>query len=116
MCHDTNDASDPNTTGRTTDAETHPTTVRHEWMQSDQPSVALVEAVAAATGRTTTDLPQLQRSIDPDALDTLLTGGQSPVTVAFTYADTAVWVSGNGIIEIRIGGHSTEGDDQYPQR
>jgi hypothetical protein len=76
-------------------------TVRRDRERSGQPSVTLVEAVAAATDRTTTGLPPLQKHIDPDALDTLLTHAQSSVTVAFTYADVAVTVSGNGTVEIQ---------------
>lgn len=81
--------------------------VRHNWTESG-PSVTLVEAVAAATDQTTTDLPPLHHSIDPDALDTLLTAGQSAVTVAFQYADVAVSVKGNGTIEIRLDEEPTE--------
>jgi hypothetical protein len=82
--------------------------VRHDWTESGHPTVTLVEAVAAATDRTTTDLPSLYRSIDPDALDALVTAGPPAVTVAFQYADVAVSVTGNGTIEIRPDEGSTE--------
>lgn len=65
--------------------------------------MGLVEAVAAATDRTTTDLPPLQQSIDPDALDALLTGNQSSaVSISFRYADAAVSIHRNGSIEIQV--------------
>jgi hypothetical protein len=42
--------------------------------------VMVVEAVAAATDRPTTELPPLQGTLDADALDTLLNGQSSSVT------------------------------------
>jgi hypothetical protein len=89
-----------------------PSTVRHSWEQSDQPSVAIIEAVAAATGREIADLPSLQRNLEADALDTLL-GGQPPgMTVSFMYAGTNVSVSGDGTIEVQIREDSQEGNDK----
>ncbi|MBX0298225.1 HalOD1 output domain-containing protein [Haloarcula nitratireducens] len=108
MCHDTDDGSDSETAG----IETNSTTVRHDWGQSGPPSVALVEAVAAATDRTTADLPLLHRSIDPDAFDALLTNeGSASVTVSFKYADTTVRVNRSGNIDIQVDGSLTDGDD-----
>jgi len=103
MSYDTNDAGDSDISERGTNTESHPTTVHHEWRQSDQPSMAIVQAVATATDRTMTDLPPLQRTIDSDALDTLfIQGDPSSVAVSFDYADTTVWVYGDGSIEIRV--------------
>jgi hypothetical protein len=100
---DESDISDQ--TGRT---DTGPTTVRHNWQQSDRLSVMVVEAVAAATGRPTTDLPPLHGTLDADALGTLLSGQSASVTVSFQYADTAVSVSENGHIEVHVDGHPRE--------
>jgi len=101
MSHDSDDRDDPGTTDRTTESEPDQTKVFHEWDQSEHPSVALVEAVAAATDRTTTDLPPLYRHIDADALDALLTGDQpSAVSISFRYADTDIRMRGDGTIEI----------------
>jgi hypothetical protein len=111
MSHDMDDTDEPETGDRTADTETNLATVRHEWRQSGDPSVALVEAVAAATDRTVTDLPPLQQSIDPDALDALLTGNQSSeVSISFRYADTAVSIHRNGSIELQVDGSSAQGD------
>lgn len=74
---------------------------------SDHPSVRIIEAVAAATGRTTTDLPRLQETVDADALDALLTGGSS-VAVSFWYADTCVSVDGDGTIGVQVDGRDSE--------
>jgi hypothetical protein len=73
--------------------------------------VGIVETVAAATGRPTIELPPLQGTLDTDALDTLLNGRQSSVTVSFRYADTAISVNGNGSIEIHVDGGLRAGDD-----
>lgn len=111
MSHDSDDRDDSKPADQTADPETNLTTVRREWRQSGHPSVALVEAVAAATDRTATDLPPLHHNIDPDALDALLAGEQSStVSISFRYADTAVRVNGNGSIEIQFDGHAVEGD------
>lgn len=116
MCDDINETGDAGTSERTTNEATEPTTVRHEWREADQPSMSLVEAVAAATDRTPADLPPLQRSIDADALNTLLTQGQSPqVTISFEYADTGVWIDGDGTIEIQLDGSPTA-EDGYNSR
>lgn len=112
MCDDTNDAGSPDASDRTAGADADPTTVRRTWEQSGRPSVIIVEAVAAATDRATTDLPLLQRSIDPDALDALLTrGSASAVALTFAYADTTVSVSGEGTVEVRVDGQPNEEHD-----
>ncbi|WP_336036356.1 HalOD1 output domain-containing protein [Halobacterium yunchengense] len=102
MSHDSNDAADREPTERRPTLDAEPATVRYDWRESGQPSVTVSEAVAAATGRLTTDLPPLQQSVDPDALDTLLTRGQSAVTVSFTYADVTVSVNGAGTVEVAV--------------
>lgn len=96
MSNDTNEKGESATAGG-------PNTVRHEWEEPFQPSVTIVEAVAAATNRTATDLPPLQQSIDPDALDTLVTHrSDAGTTVSFRYAGTVVVVEGDGAIEISV--------------
>lgn len=112
MCDDTNGVGDSQIPGQSANTDTGPATVRHNWKESDHPSVVVVEAVAAATDRSTTDLPPLQNTIDTDALDILLTGATSSVTVSFRYADTAVSVLGNGSIEIHVDGTPREENDE----
>lgn len=97
-------ADESDATDQPASADAGSTTVRHDWTQSDQPSVTIIEAVAAATDRTPTDLPPLQDTLDTDALDTLLNGQSSSATVSFRYADIAVSVHGNGSIAIRLDG------------
>ena len=79
-----------------------PEIVHHDWQGSEPPTVAVVEAVAAATDRTPTGLPLLQNTLDPDALNALLTRGAASVTISFQYAGVIVSASGDGSIKIRI--------------
>lgn len=82
--------------------ESNEPAVRTEWSESRLPSVAVVEAVGEATDRDMTDLPQLNDSIDPDALDVLVTQRPSaPLAISFRYAGTRVSVRRDGWIEIR---------------
>ncbi|RLM62838.1 hypothetical protein DVK05_15945 [Halorubrum sp. Atlit-8R] len=110
--HDNRDEggdSDPTDHPESTDPNS--TTVRHDWRKSGLPSVAIVEAVAAATNRETTDLPPLQETIEADALDALFDGQSSSVAVSFQYADTDVSVTGDGSIEVRVDGRLQQEDD-----
>ena len=112
MHDDTNSVDDSATSDQTDSTDARPPTVRHNWTESDHPSVMIVEAVAAATDRNTTDLSPLQETIDADALDTLLDGQASSVVVSFRYADTGVTVTGDGSIEVRFDGRlQQEGDE-----
>jgi hypothetical protein len=111
MGDDTNRVDDSEISDQTDSTDARPPTVRHNWQQSGRPSVMVVEAVAAATDRPTTELPPLQKTLDADALDALLNGQSSSATVSFRYADTAVSVSGNGSIEVHVDGGPSEEDD-----
>lgn len=112
MHDDTHEAGDADQTDQPARTDSTSTTVRHTWRPSDHPSMTIVEVVAAATDRETTDLPPLQETIDADALDTLLESQSSSVAVSFRYADTGVSVNGEGSIEVRVDGHLPEGDDR----
>ncbi|MFC6873681.1 HalOD1 output domain-containing protein [Halobellus marinus] len=94
------------------DGETHSTTVRHDWVKHDEVSVTIVEAVADATDRTTTALPQLHQTVDPDGLDALLgQGPSSSVTLSFEYAGTTVWVAADGTIQVQVDKSARDGDE-----
>jgi hypothetical protein len=88
--------------------ETGSVTIQHSWDDSEQPAVGIVNAVAAATGQRTTELPPLQHHVDTDALDTLLTNGSSEIEITFTYASRLVSVSRDGTIELAGDGAATE--------
>ena len=102
MTYDTED-SDSDTSSIDRDGSTD----QDGWDRYERPSVAIVEAIAQATGREPTTLPSLHRSVDPDALDTLLTdetrrGDQ--VHLSFTYAGVLVSVGSDGDLSIRTDG------------
>lgn len=100
-----------------TDADRQP--IRYTCDGSDSPSMAVVEAVAAATDRDQTALPPLHGYVDADALDALLTGGPNRgatpsradghVRVSFAYDGVEVTARSDGRIEVRP-------DDGPPER
>jgi hypothetical protein len=65
----------------------------------------VIEAVAATTDREPTAMPPLYESLDPDALDAVLTprtnGVATDTTVSFTYGGVTVQVDNSGWIEVR---------------
>lgn len=76
-------------------------TIRRRWDRTVEPSVAVLEAVATATGREITTLPTLQRTIDADAFDALLTAGtESSLRISFLYDDLTVVFGQDGAIEV----------------
>lgn len=84
----------------------HEDTATRELADVSTPSTAVVEAVAAASGRaavpspdSTDPLPPLFDAIDPDALDTLVASAGTDVTVSFQYAGYAVVIE-NGTISV----------------
>lgn len=79
--------------------------IRAEWNRTERPSVAVVEAMAAATGREPAEMPSLHRAVDPDALDALLgvagPGGGRSVDTSFTYDGFVVSIGSGGELTIR---------------
>lgn len=78
---------------------------RYEW-SSTNPSTAVVETVAATTGRDPMTLEPLYERVDPDALDALVNPNGSnldsqDVTVSFSFADHSVTVHRNGEVVVR---------------
>lgn len=75
-----------------------------EWTAGEPPSVAVVEAIAAATGRDPTGVGPIYESVDTDALDALVSGGTpdagSAVHVSFTHEGVQVTVDSRGGIEV----------------
>lgn len=82
-----------------TEDESHPH--RRAWRGSVQPSVTVVKAVAAATGRNPKALPPLYSVVDTDGLDALVSGARNTdetIRVTFDYAGTTVVVdTGDGV-------------------
>lgn len=84
------------------------TTVQRRWDGAERPCMDVIEAVAAATGRDVLDLPPLQRAVDTDALDVLLTEGTDGLQISFEYGGARVAVGSTGAIEVR-----TDGADRH---
>lgn len=80
--------------------------VRHAWTHSEEPSTAIIEAVAAATNRDPTTMPPLYEYINVDALNSLLTSRppntENVTTVSFSYEDATVQLDSSGWIEIKV--------------
>jgi hypothetical protein len=78
------------------------------WDDHERPSVAVVELVAALTGREPAALPPFGGTVDADAFDTLLTGGvdwsDAPVQVSFEYAGAEVTATSDGGLSVRFPG------------
>lgn len=76
-------------------------TARHRWDGETAPSVVIVEAVAEVTGEEPAEMPPLQRTIDMDALESLVgERGESSVRLSFEYVGTEVTVESGGTIEV----------------
>lgn len=97
----TDDDHDSTDARRSVDAEP----IRRRWTRSEPPSMAIVEAVAAALDCEPTALPPLGDRLEPEALDRLLERsadlGSDPVRLSFTYAGVEVTVDGGGTVEAR---------------
>lgn len=101
MYDNTEDGDESDAPDGARDPDELPVSVRHDWKPPCQLNVAIVRAVAAATGRRTTDLPPLQRYVDFDALDTLVAGGSAtPIRISFSYAGVTVIARSTGSIEV----------------
>lgn len=73
------------------------TTKHHPHDADDEPSLAVIEAVAEAEGCDSTDLSPLFEVIDPEALDRLVEDGAS---VSFDYAGRHVNITETGEIVV----------------
>lgn len=70
---------------------------QYDWSTYDYPSIAIVEAVADATGRDQATLERLQEYVECDALDALVTDHSSEfLEFSFVYDDVYVTISGDG--------------------
>ena len=70
----------------------------------DSISSTIVRRVAAHTEKDPIELPPLYETIDPDALDEVMTSGSaagSSVSVRFTYAGLYVTATAEGTVELQ---------------
>lgn len=73
---------------------------RADWTGYDNPSTAIVEAVATVVGTDQTDLDPLYEYVEVDALNALLRR-DSQVGITFKYGDTIVHTDSTGQIAVR---------------
>ncbi|AHG04020.1 hypothetical protein HALDL1_10725 [Halobacterium sp. DL1] len=93
--------SDKNLSRNSTRSDSDTGIFRSDWTSYGNPSTAVAEAVAEATGKEQTELDPLQHSVDADALDALLTNSDSPrLELSFTHDGVDVRITGAGVIEI----------------
>lgn len=73
--------------------------LRYDWSQYQEPSMAVVEAVAEFFDCDETELPSLHDELETDALNAMLTGnGNGNVRVEFEYAGARVTIDGDGTL------------------
>ncbi|MBX0295722.1 HalOD1 output domain-containing protein [Haloarcula nitratireducens] len=73
-----------------------------DWAETE-PSMAVVETIAAATGRTPAEGTPIYESVDAEAIDTLFgSGNDSPDRrFSFTHEGLTVTVAGDGTVSAR---------------
>jgi hypothetical protein len=77
---------------------------RYDW-SSTPPSTAVIEAIASALDRSHDALAPLHRSVDPDALNEIVTrplrGPGPSVLVSFSYMGCDVFVRSTGQVSVK---------------
>lgn len=77
-------------------------TVQDAWGSDKLPGEAIVDVMAATTGRDPSELPPLQRTVDIDALNALLAAdADRRVRISFVYDDMSLTVESDGRIRVR---------------
>lgn len=71
-----------------------------DWSGEDTPSVAVIETMAEVAGCDTTALGPLNDTVDPDALDSVLTSRQS-VTVELAHEHFEITANSDGRVTVR---------------
>lgn len=80
--------------------------VRHEWSDTDRPTTAVIEAVAATIDQDPSTMEPLYEHINPDALDAIMTPKNpeqsSNILVEFSYNGVDVRVSNQGFVDVIV--------------
>jgi hypothetical protein len=81
--------------------------VRADWVAGGGPVVTVVEAVATATDRTPEGLAPITETVDPDAVDRLLTdargsGGRETTQVSFRFEGCSVVADSRGRVLVAV--------------
>lgn len=76
--------------------------VTYDWTAFDSPVTAVIQGATELLDREATELPQLYRYIDTDALETLLTQkGRTPIELTFEYGELIVSIDGTGRLSLK---------------
>ena len=79
---------------------------RFEWTDTQPPSMAVCEGVAAVLGVEPTELDPLGASVDVEALDRIVDPGagpgNGPVSLQFEYEGVDVFVDSERTVELRL--------------
>jgi hypothetical protein len=74
----------------------------YDWTTFDSPVTAIIEGATELLKKEATELPQLYRYIDTDALETLLgQEGRTPIELTFTYGELTVSIDGTGRLSLK---------------
>lgn len=82
-----------------TDQSLSETPVTTQRSRIDEISTTLLIELADRTNTNVVDLPPLYETIDPDALDRLVTRGVASLEITFDYVDHRITVWGDGRFE-----------------
>jgi hypothetical protein len=74
----------------------------YDWTAFDSPVTAIIEGATELLGKEATELPQLYRYVDTDALETLLRQeSRTPIELTFEYGELLVSIDGTGRLSLR---------------
>lgn len=85
-----------------TDTQLSSDPLRTNWTEYQNPSTAVVEAVAEAKGCDQRDLDPLFQYVDGDDVDSLVGDADTALEISFTYEGAEVSVSAAGPLTVRL--------------
>lgn len=85
---------------RATDGGVSESVVEADWTRYEQPLIAIVETIAAVSGKQPTEMPPLGNAIDVDALTALLDtqGADRDLSISFRYQGHTITVTDSGAL------------------
>jgi len=86
------------TASATTDMPPETIHSTHRWETTDSLLLAIVDAVADATGQDPETMTPLYSAINPDALHRLVASAENEVRITFSYEECTVTVTGNEVV------------------
>lgn len=74
----------------------------YDWTAFDSPVTAIIEGATELLDKEATELPQLYRYIDTDALETVLVQeNRTPIELTFEYGELLVSIDGTGRLRLK---------------